>query len=181
MSEISRDSAGVIVPPPLIPASVLLLGLVLSALLPLGLLGHIPLTLKVLLGTISFVGGAAMVVDSNYVYRHIGTPAALSRPTLALATTGVFRWTRNPMYVGGSLALAGIAIGFALDWVLALLILSLPLMHYGIVLREEQYLERKFGDEYRRYAEKVSRYGWFLKRAHHRDSAGISYRGKPET
>jgi protein-S-isoprenylcysteine O-methyltransferase Ste14 len=76
---------------------------------------------------------------------------------------------------------SGIAIGFALDWVLALLILSLPLMHYGIVLREEQYLERKFGDEYRRYAEKVSRYGWFLKRAHHRDSAGISYRGKPET
>jgi hypothetical protein len=52
-------------------------------------------------------------------------------------------------YVGGSLALLGIAIGFALDWVILLLVMSLPLVHYGIVLREERYLERKFGDEYR--------------------------------
>jgi protein-S-isoprenylcysteine O-methyltransferase Ste14 len=79
-------------------------------------------------------------------------------PTLALATTGMFTWTRNPMYVGGSLALLGIAIGFALDWVILLLLVSLPFVHYGIILREERYLERKFGDEYRRYKTKVPRY-----------------------
>jgi len=37
---------------------------------------------------------------------------------------------------------------------------SLPLVHYGIILREERYLERKFGDEYRRYNAKVPRYWW---------------------
>jgi len=42
------------------------------------------------------------------------------------------------MYLGGSLVLFGIAIGFAIDWILLLLILSLPLMHYGIVLPEER-------------------------------------------
>ena len=160
MNEMSRDTAGVIVPPPLIPVLVLIVGVALSFLIPLPLLGHIPLTVKVLFGTINFVVGAAMITDANHVYRSIGTPAAPSQPTLALATTGVFKWTRNPMYVGGCLALAGIAIGFALDWVLVCLILSLPLVHYGIVLREEHYLERRFGEEYRRYTENVPRYGW---------------------
>jgi hypothetical protein len=43
----------------------------------------------------------------------------------------------------------------ALDLVLLLLLLSLPLVHCGIILREERYLERKFGDEYRRYKTKI--------------------------
>ena len=156
----SRDTAGAIVPPPLIPASVLMVGLALSFLIPLRLLRHIPLIVKVLFGTINFVVGAVMVIDANHVYRRMGTPAAPSQPTLALATTGAFKWTRNPMYVGGCLALPAIAIGFALDWVLVFLILSLPLVHYGMVLREEHYLERRFGDEYRRYTQNVPRYGW---------------------
>jgi hypothetical protein len=74
MSEMSRDAAGVIVPPPLIRASVLLVGLALNSLVPMRLLGHIPLTVKVLLGTINFVVVVAMVIDANYVYRRIGTP-----------------------------------------------------------------------------------------------------------
>jgi hypothetical protein len=75
MSEMSRDTAGVIVPPPLIPDSVLLVGLALNFLVPMRLLGHIPLTVKVPLGTINFVVGVA-IIDANYVYRRIGTPAA---------------------------------------------------------------------------------------------------------
>src|SRR4029077_9806432 len=98
------------------------------------------------------------------IFRRIGTNTRPSQPTLALATTGIFTWTRNPMYVGGSLALLGIAIGFALDWVILLLAASLPLVHYGIILREERYLERKFGDEYRRYKTKVPRYWWRFKK-----------------
>jgi protein-S-isoprenylcysteine O-methyltransferase Ste14 len=111
-------------------------------------------------GAIAFVIGIGMVIGANRIFHRIGTNARPSQPTLALATTGMFTWTRNPMYVGGSLALLGIAIGFALDWVIMLLVVSLPVVHYGIILREERYLERKFGDEYRRYKAKVSRYWW---------------------
>jgi hypothetical protein len=104
--------------------------------------------------------GDTLPQKGNRIFRRIGTNTRPSQPTLALVTTGIFTWTRNPMYFGGCLALLGIAIGFALDWVILLLAASLPLVHYGIILREERYLERKFGDEYRRYQKKVPRYWW---------------------
>jgi protein-S-isoprenylcysteine O-methyltransferase Ste14 len=162
MTDNSNDTPGVIIFPPLIPLSVLVVGIILNLLMPLDLLAHVPLPGRIVVGIIAFVVGLGMVIGANRIFRRIGTNVRPSQPTLALATTGMFTWTRNPMYVGGSIALLGIAIGCALDWVLLLLVLSLPLVHYGIILREERYLERKFGDEYRRYKTKVPRYLWRL-------------------
>jgi hypothetical protein len=50
-----------------------------------------------------------------------------------------------------ALALFRIGVGFALDWVLLLMLVSVPLVHFGVILREVRYLKRKFGDQYRRY------------------------------
>ncbi len=160
MTDTSRDTPNVVIFPPLIPLSVLVVGVVLNFLMPLGLLAHVLFLVRIVVGAIAFVIGIGMVIGANRLFQRIGTNARPSKPTMALATSGMFTWTRNPMYVGGSLALLGIAIGFALDWVILLLVVSLPLVHYGIILREERYLERKFGDEYRRYQTKVPRYWW---------------------
>jgi protein-S-isoprenylcysteine O-methyltransferase Ste14 len=160
MTDTSRDTPGVIIFPPLIPLSVLVVGGVLNFLVPMGVLAHVLFLGRIVVGAIAFVVGIGMVIGANRIFRRIGTTARPSEPTLALASTGVFTWTRNPMYVGGSLALLGIAIGFAIDWVLLLMVVSLPLVHFGIIVREERYLERKFGDEYRRYKAKVPRYWW---------------------
>ena len=84
------------------------------------------------------------------------------QPALALAGEGIFAHLRNPMYVGMGLAVLGIVIGFALEWTLFALVVGALVMHFGVVLREERYLERKFGDDYRRYKESVPRYGWKL-------------------
>ena len=128
--------------------------------MPLGLLAHVLFLVRIVVGAIAFAIGIGMVIGANSLFQSIGTNARPSKPTLALATGDIFIWTRNPMYVGGSLVLLGIAIGFALDWVILLLVVSLPLVHYGIILREEHYLERKFGDEYQHYKTKVPRYWW---------------------
>jgi protein-S-isoprenylcysteine O-methyltransferase Ste14 len=162
MTDPARDAPDVIVFPPLIPLSVLVLGVVLNVWMPLGLLGHVPFWGRIAVGVIAFLFGVGILISANRIFRRIGTPARPSQPTLALATTGVFTRTRNPMYVGGSLALLGIAVGFAIDWVLLLLIVSLPVLHYGIVLPEESYLDSKFGDEYRSYKGRVPRYWWRL-------------------
>jgi protein-S-isoprenylcysteine O-methyltransferase Ste14 len=81
------------------------------------------------------------------------------RSTTALATEGIFGWTRNPLYSGGVLAVLGIALVFALDWLVLLILPSLVILHFGVVRREERYLEQKFGDRYRLYKLHVSRYG----------------------
>ncbi|MBV9642385.1 MAG: isoprenylcysteine carboxylmethyltransferase family protein [Verrucomicrobia bacterium] len=158
----SGDTPGVIIFPPLIPLSILIVGILLNFVVPVDLVAHVPLQGRIVVGFFACVIGLGMVIGANRIFRRIGTNVRPSQPALVLATTGMYTWTRNPMYVGGSIALVGIAILSALDWVLLLLVLSLPLVHYGIIIREERYLERKFGDEYRFYKKKVPRYFWRL-------------------
>lgn len=55
----------------------------------------------------------------------------------------------------------GIALVFALDWLLALIVPSVLVLHFAVVKREEEYLARKFDEEYRRYTTRVPRYLWF--------------------
>ena len=75
-------------------------------------------------------------------------------------TDGIFVWLRNPMYVGGTLILAGLAILLASDWMLVMTVVFALVIHFGVVKREERYLEAKFGEAYRRYMSAVPRYGW---------------------
>lgn len=113
-------------------------------------------------GGLAVLAGAAIAGSGGRALARLGTNVNPLRPTLAVATGGVFARTRNPMYVGGGLAFMGLAIGLALDWVLLLLLPSFLLLHYGVIVPEERYLERKFGDPYRRYKASVPRYGWRL-------------------
>jgi hypothetical protein len=90
----------------------------------------------------------------------LGTNVSPFQSTTALATTGIYKWTRNPVYCGGTLAMLGIAFCFALDWMVLLIVPSMIILHFGVVRREERYLEQKFGEQYRQYTAQVSRYGW---------------------
>ncbi len=64
------------------------------------------------------------------------------------------------MYQALGLLLLALAVGLASDWTALLLVPWALVMHVGVVLREERYLEQKFGDDYRRYTGHVPRYGW---------------------
>ena len=79
-------------------------------------------------------------------------------PTRALVTTGIHACSRNPIYVGLFLVYGGIGIAARSPWAL---ILTLPLaitIRYGVVAREEAYLERRFGEAYRDYKARVRRW-----------------------
>jgi len=73
-------------------------------------------------------------------------------------TAGAFGYTRNPIYVGLVVLFLGFTIGLNSWWDLAVLVPLLAVMHVGVILREERYLERKFGDQYRQYRSRVARY-----------------------
>jgi protein-S-isoprenylcysteine O-methyltransferase Ste14 len=155
------DHPDVIAPPPLIFAAAVVLGLLLEWMLPVYVLSVLFYgTGRIIIGLVLIVAGAALGIAAERTFRAAGTNTPPWKPALNLATSGVFRYLRNPMYVGMTLMVAGLAITLASDWMLVLLVPAVLVTHYGVVLREERYLEQKFGERYRRYKTAVTRYGW---------------------
>jgi protein-S-isoprenylcysteine O-methyltransferase Ste14 len=151
------DVPGVIAPPPVLFGVALVIGLAADLLLL-----HIPTGLPVLarygVGAFLVVAAVGLVTAAFLQFRRSGTPAEPWRPTTTIVTVGVYAYTRNPMYLAMTLAYIGIAI--AADSVIALLLLVplLIVLYYGVILREERYLEAKFGQDYRRYRHRVRRW-----------------------
>jgi protein-S-isoprenylcysteine O-methyltransferase Ste14 len=155
----SQDNPNVIIFPPIILATTIALGFLLQRWLPLGALSTMSQPWRIPLGIAGIFAGVLLAATGRCTLVRLGTNVSPLRPTTVLATDGIFGWTRNPLYCGGTLVMLGIAFVFALDWLLLLILPSLLILHFGVVRREEQYLERKFGDRYRLYKLHVSRYG----------------------
>ncbi len=150
--------AGVIARPPLLFLAALLLGLTSDHLLsssfavPGGDLVHG--TVASVLILIGLGLGAAGIRN----FSRAATPVPTNQPTRALVTTGIHSRTRNPIYLGMFLVYGGLGLAARSPSVLAL---ALPLaiaIRYGVVAREEAYLERRFGDAYRDYKARVRRW-----------------------
>jgi protein-S-isoprenylcysteine O-methyltransferase Ste14 len=162
MTNAVPDRADFVIFPPVIPYSTLTIACMLQWLEPLGLLAHLGPVLRTVAGAAVFGAGMAMMFAGHCAMSRHRTNVNPLWPTTALVTDGVFRYTRNPLYVGVSIALCGVALICTLDWVLVLIIPACVLLHFAVVRREERYLEHKFGDAYRHYRERVPRYllGW---------------------
>jgi protein-S-isoprenylcysteine O-methyltransferase Ste14 len=156
-----RDTARVVAPPPLIALAVLLTGLALDKLFPIGVAAAVfPRSARAVIGGALVVTAAWPVARALWRFRLAGTPSEPWKATTALVVRGIYKRTRNPIYQGFGLFLLGIAFAFAQDWIFLLLPLGALAMHFGVVRREERYLLAKFGDAYRDYAARVPRYGW---------------------
>ena len=159
MTEV-RDNAGVIAPPPLIALAAVLLGLALDWLLPAYVLTVLlSFWERVVIAVILIGAGAALAIPALRGFRSAGTHVEPWKASTVLMTGGIFGRLRNPMYVGLTLLLAGLSIFLASDWMLVMTIVFMPVIHFGVVKREERYLEAKFGDAYRSYKASVPRYG----------------------
>jgi protein-S-isoprenylcysteine O-methyltransferase Ste14 len=149
------DHADVPLPPPLIYVAALLAGRLLERPLPAP---APPAQLTTPLVRLGPPLGVALAVTGAGVFRRAGTEVVPFRPSTALVTNGPYRFTRNPMYVGMGLVHAGIAARWKSTWSLLMLVPALVAVDRLIIAREERYLERKFGEEYRRYKRQVRRW-----------------------
>jgi protein-S-isoprenylcysteine O-methyltransferase Ste14 len=143
-----RDVAGVVAPPPLIYATALIAGFVLGAALPSF---DLPGEVRWPIGVILVLVGVAFLRSFIAAFRRARTPVAPGSPTTALVTTGPYRISRNPAYLGFALLYAGIATLAEAPWAYATLLPALVVVDRMVIAREERYLERRFGDEYLRY------------------------------
>ena len=156
MKEIpERDAPGVIAKPPFIYLGFLALGLVLDWLWPYPLLSE---TLRYIFGGALIGLGLALALASIRCFKAAGTNFDTHKPATAILTEGPYQISRNPIYIGLTAIYAGIGIALDAPWVWVLLIPTLVVMHYGVIAREERYLERKFGQEYLDYKASVRRW-----------------------
>ena len=152
---VEADNPGVIARPPLLYAGALVLVLVLRWFWPMPIFADgVALWPGIALGVL----GVGIAVWGRARMRRAGTNVDPTRPATAIVTTGPFRFTRNPLYLGITGLYLGLTLALNSWWGIAVLVPLLALMHFGVVLREERYLERKFGDDYRQYKSRVARY-----------------------
>lgn len=102
--------------------------------------------------------GLAVAVWAIVTFVSAGTNVPTHKPSTTIVRRGPYRLSRNPIYVGLTAVMAGIGLMADNAWVLILLLPTVLVMHVGVILREERYLESKFGAEYRDYKSAVRRW-----------------------
>jgi protein-S-isoprenylcysteine O-methyltransferase Ste14 len=151
-------TAGVIARPPLLFLAALLVGFVLDRLLRLPFpVRGIDLVPWIISGLLILVGLAVFAAGIRNFSR-AATPVPTNEPTRVLVTAGIHGWTRNPIYLGMFLIYGGIGVAAQNTWILVLTLPLAILIRYGVVAREEAYLERRFGNAYLDYRQRVRRW-----------------------
>ena len=149
------DHSGVRFPPPLLYIVGLVAGYFLERRYPLASLPR----------NISIAGGIVLILAGVLVTRAAArsmwaakTSMIPIRPTTAIVSNGVYRFTRNPMYVSMVAMYVGIALLIRAPWALVLLPLVVLLVDRLVIAKEERYLRGKFGETYTNYCSSVRRW-----------------------
>jgi protein-S-isoprenylcysteine O-methyltransferase Ste14 len=110
------------------------------------------------IGFVLLAGAVVLLAALHREFRRHDTPPDPVLETTAIIDTGPFRYSRNPVYV--AFALLEVALGFLFNnaWIVLLTVPAVWAMHRFVVLREEAYLDAKFGDTYRQYRARVRRW-----------------------
>jgi len=111
-----------------------------------------------MVGAPLLVIGSLIIVYSKQALSQQGQPSEPGVATTSIVDSGMFSYSRNPLYMGLTLCYCGLA--FAIDnvWLLVLLPPMLITVQMVLIKPEERYLEKKFGDEYSTYKKRVRRW-----------------------
>lgn len=154
-----KDAAAVRIFPPAVPLLTILLGVGLNRVWPIDPGFALPTPERYWLGG-SIVAGAILGIGLSAVMliRRSGQSENPYKPTTQIIDGGPFRFTRNPLYLQMILVCVGVAVMLMNWWILALTPLGGWLLQRLVILPEEAYLERKFGDTYLAYKRRVRRW-----------------------
>ena len=154
----NEDRAGVVVLPPVPFGAGLALGALTHFLweplpfFPATWIGHVA-------GWPLAVASIILIIWARQTMARSGESPSAYKPTNSMVVSGPYGFTRNPMYLSITMLYLGISLIINAVWPLVFLPAVLAVAHYGIIAREERYLERKFGQEYQNYRSRVRR--WF--------------------
>lgn len=155
--QIEDDSPKVKLPPPLVFLGALIAGIGFEHALGGPWLDVRP-ALRLTAAILLLPAGIALILRAAGLFRKAGTNIEPWRSSTAIVSSGPYRWSRNPIYLGMAVIYLGLALAF--DSLIALLLLPVVLIviQTQVIAREERYLEAKFGDAYRDYKARVRRW-----------------------
>ncbi len=157
MDDDAKDGATVRIPPPLVYLGAVVVGVLVHefvAPLPIGL----PLVLRIVVGAAAAVSSLVIMGFAIRLFRRTGQDPKPWATTPEIISTGIYRITRNPMYVGMALLQIAIGVGLANWWIIIAVPVALVVVYLTAIRQEEAYLERKFGHAYTDYKESVRRW-----------------------
>jgi len=145
------------VPPPVLVISIALAMWVATRWLPAG---EISVPLRFGLSGLWFLAGLAIAVAGVVAFRKANTTIDPRAPqkSSSLVENGIFKHSRNPMYLGMVLVVTAWAIYLANAVSFAFIPLFVLYMHRFQIVPEERWMQQKFGDEYQAYAARVRRW-----------------------
>ena len=153
------DTPRLMMPPPIFLAIAAVAALILDWIIPLQFLATPSVTtLQSWVGFAIAAAGVALAVTGASEFNRVGTNVNPFQPALRLVTTGPYRFTRNPMYLGMTLFLFGFSLMLSLEWGVILTPLLWLAFDRLVVAREEAYLSEKFGEPYRDFLRRTRRW-----------------------
>jgi protein-S-isoprenylcysteine O-methyltransferase Ste14 len=150
-----EDRAGVPIAPPLLFVIPILASLAIEWFMPTSFAHG---ATRWIIGAVLFLAGIALNVGGFITQKRAGTDPLPFNPSTRIVSHGLYRFTRNPMYIGFALWTLALAILVDSAWTLLAVPIGLVLIDRIVVTREERYLTRKFGEEYLSYKRRVRRW-----------------------
>ncbi len=147
--------AAVRFPPPLVFLILIVLALILHRIFPLSFPYAEWLSY---LGSAVLFGSALLLASLFFAFRRVKTHIEPWKPTSHIITTGIFGYSRNPIYLAFCLISFGLALLVNSVWVLLSILPSAYLVYVIAIKKEESYLAQKFGEEYLDYKRQVRRW-----------------------
>lgn len=153
----SKDSPGVFIPPPLFYAAIFLISILLQRYIPIkGSFSHGSATM--IPGVILIIAGQLFSIPALRQFLQTKNTLIPFKSATSLQTGGVYSVSRNPMYTGLLLTYIGLAFIFGNFWTVILIPVLMAIIIYAVILPEERYLSRAFGDQYETYKKTVRRW-----------------------
>ena len=156
-----RDRPNRIPWPPLLYGSAALIALGLHYLVPLPWPGGTARIILAATGLCLVCAGVALEIATALAFRRHRTTILPHRGATALITGGPFSKSRNPIYVGNTLLLAGAGLLFGIAWLLLAAPVAAFLTQKLAIEREERHLAARFGADWQAYAARTPRWLFF--------------------
>lgn len=153
--ELDHPNIPPMVHPPLVAVFFIVLAYFLGRFVPLPFLA--PPLLQYTGLAMTFVG-FLLGIGAFMEFRKARTTLDPHGSAKHLVTSGVYRFTRNPIYLGFLLMVIGLPLNSGLYWGFVMAPLYMLTMSRLVIEREEEYLSRKFSKEYPNYASRVRRW-----------------------